>query len=58
MSETRRLDGNAEATHVSFGAPGHGIVAPRRRRRIADGQRVIARDARAAHLTAAAEPRR
>jgi hypothetical protein len=37
---------------------GHGIVAPRGRRRIADGQRIVARDARAAHLTAEAEPRR
>jgi hypothetical protein len=41
---------------VSFGSPGHGIAAPHRRRRTADGPRILARDERAAHLAAEAEP--
>ena len=40
---------------MSF-APGHDIAAPRRRRQVADGPRILARDKRAAHLAAEAEP--
>jgi hypothetical protein len=58
MSEGRRLNGTAEATLVSFGVPGSGIVAPRRRRRIADGHGILSCDDRAAHLAAEAEPPR
>jgi hypothetical protein len=58
MSEARRLKGNTNATLVSFGAPGHGIAGPRRRRLIADSPRILARDDRAAHLAAEAEPPR
>jgi hypothetical protein len=43
---------------VSFGAPGRGTAAPRRRRLIADRPRILARDDRAAHLAAEAEPPR
>ncbi len=43
---------------VSFGAPGHGIAAPRRRRQVADGPRILARGERAPQLTAEAEPPR
>jgi hypothetical protein len=46
---------DAKATLVSF-APGHDIAAPRRRRQVADGPRILARDKRAAHLAAEAEP--
>jgi hypothetical protein len=49
---------DAKATLVSFGAPGHGIAAPRRRRLIADSRRTLARDDRGAHLAAEAEPPR
>jgi hypothetical protein len=48
----------AKATLVSFGAPGHGIAAPRHRRPIADSPRIRARDDRAAHPAAEAEPPR
>jgi hypothetical protein len=43
---------------VRFGAPGHGIAGPRRRRPIAYRRRILARDERAAHLAAEAEPSR
>jgi hypothetical protein len=43
---------------VSFGAPGRGTAAPHRRRLIADRPRILARDDRAAHLAAEAEPPR
>ena len=43
---------------VSFGAPGHGIAAPRRGRLIATSPRIRARDERAAHVAAQAEPPR
>jgi hypothetical protein len=36
---------DAEATLVSFCAPGHGILAPRPRRHIADSPRMLARAA-------------
>jgi hypothetical protein len=49
---------DAKATLVSLGSPGHGITAPHRRRRTADGPRILARDERAAHLAAEAEPPR
>jgi NAD+ kinase len=49
---------DAKATLVSFGAPGHGIAAPRRRRLIADSPRILAPVDRAAHLAAEAEPPR
>jgi hypothetical protein len=58
MSKARRPKGNATATLVSFGAPGDRIAAPRRRRPVADGTRILARDDRAARLAAAAEPPR
>jgi hypothetical protein len=44
-----------KATVVSFGAR-DGIAGLRRRRPIADSRRILARDDRAAHLAAAAEP--
>jgi hypothetical protein len=47
---------DAKATLVSFAAPGRGTAAPHRRRLIADGPRILARDKRAAHLAAEAEP--
>jgi hypothetical protein len=47
---------DAKATLVS--APGHAIAAPRRRRLIANGPQILARDDRAAHLAAEAEPPR
>jgi hypothetical protein len=43
---------------VSFGAPGHGIAALRRRRLVADSPRILARDDRAAHLAGEVEPPR
>jgi hypothetical protein len=49
---------DARATLVSFGAPGRGTAAPRRRRLLADRRRILARDDRAAHLAAEAEPPR
>jgi NAD+ kinase len=49
---------DAKATLVSFGAPGGGAAASRRRRLIADRPRILARDDRAAHLAAEAEPPR
>lgn len=49
---------NAKATLVSFGAPGHGIAALRRRRLVADSPRILARDDRAAHLAGEVEPPR
>jgi hypothetical protein len=49
---------DAEVTLVSFGAPDHGIAAPRRRRLISDNPRILARDDRAAHLAAEPEPPR
>jgi hypothetical protein len=49
---------NAKATHMSFGAPGHGIAALRRRRLVADSPRILARDDRAAHLAGEVQPPR
>jgi hypothetical protein len=49
---------DAEATVVSFCAPGHGIAAPRRGRVIANSPRIRRRDDRAAHLAANAQPPR
>ena len=49
---------DAKATLVSFGAPGHGIAAPRRHREVADGPRILVRVERAAHRAAEAEPPR
>jgi hypothetical protein len=48
----------AKATLASSGSPGHGIVAPRHRRPIADSPRILANDDRAAHVAAEAEPPR
>jgi hypothetical protein len=49
---------NAKATLVSFGAPGHGIAALRRRRLVADSPRILTRDDRAAHLADEVKPPR
>jgi hypothetical protein len=48
----------ARAMLVSFGAPGHSIAAPRRRRQVADGARILGRDERAAELAGEAGPPR
>ena len=49
---------NAKATLVSFGAPGHGIAALRRRRLVAGSPRILTRDDLAAHLAGELQPPR
>jgi hypothetical protein len=40
---------------MGFGAPGHRVVASCRRCRVADGPRILARNARASHPAAEAQ---